>query len=170
MSLKEGYYSVGRPPLFNVAIQIWRGWKAKLLPNKEIKPVFFFSSPWTILVHRHFSWRLLVGSNGSSSLQGGTTTPSTTVSAMGLACVRGSTCDQSGKNPLKYSAMAGYWTRATVRFIHSPTELSWLGPRRGQTVRFIHSPTELSCFYRRFHCVSTNSAASPRSITNRCAA
>ena len=31
----------------------------------------------------------------------------------------------------------GYYT-------HSPTELSWPGPHRGQTVRYIHSPTELS--------------------------
>jgi len=30
-----------------------------------------------------------------------------------------------------------------VRYIHSPTDLSWLGPCRGQTVRYIHSPTEL---------------------------
>ena len=36
------------------------------------------------------------------------------------------------------------WRRQTVRYIHSPTELSWPGPRRGQTVRYIHSPTELS--------------------------
>jgi len=32
------------------------------------------------------------------------------------------------------------WRGQTVRYIHSPTELSW----RGQTVRYIHSPTELS--------------------------
>jgi len=32
----------------------------------------------------------------------------------------------------------------TVRYTHSPTELSWPGPLRGQTVRHIHSPTELS--------------------------
>jgi len=32
----------------------------------------------------------------------------------------------------------------TVRYIHSPTELSLPGPRREQTVRYIHSPTELS--------------------------
>jgi len=31
-----------------------------------------------------------------------------------------------------------------VRYINSPTELSWPQPRRGQTVRYIHSPTELS--------------------------
>ena len=41
-------------------------------------------------------------------------------------------CDQSGKNPLEFSATAGDWTGPqrgqTVRFIHSPTELSWPGP------------------------------------------
>ena len=54
-------------------------------------------------------------------------------------------CDQSGKNPLKYSAMAagiepGPRRGQTVRYIHSPPELSRPGPRRGQTVRYIHSP------------------------------
>jgi len=32
----------------------------------------------------------------------------------------------------------------TMRFTHSPTELSWPGPQSEQTVRFAHSPTELS--------------------------
>jgi len=36
------------------------------------------------------------------------------------------------------------WGGQTVRFIHSPTELSWPGPRREQAVGYIHSPTELS--------------------------
>jgi len=37
-------------------------------------------------------------------------------------------CDQPGKNSLKFSAMVGNWTRRgqTVRFVHFPTELSWL--------------------------------------------
>ena len=38
----------------------------------------------------------------------------------------------------------GPWRGQTVRYIHSPTELSWSRPRRGQTVRYIHSPTKLS--------------------------
>jgi len=74
-------------------------------------------------------------------------------------------CDQPGKNPLKYCAMAGNWTRATgktdseihlfsnwaimtrdterqtVRYIHPHTELSWPGPQGGQTVSY---PSELS--------------------------
>jgi len=32
----------------------------------------------------------------------------------------------------------------TVRYIQSPVELSWRGPRRGQTGKYIHSPTALS--------------------------
>jgi len=35
-------------------------------------------------------------------------------------------------------------TGQTMRFILSPTNLSWPGPQGGQTERFIHSPTELS--------------------------
>jgi len=60
-----------------------------------------------------------------------------------------SVCDQPGKNLWKYSAVAagiepGPRGGQTVRYIHSPTELSWPEPRRGQTVRYINSPTELS--------------------------
>ena len=36
-----------------------------------------------------------------------------------------------------------YKASVTVRYIRSPTELSWPWPWRGQTVRYIHSPTEL---------------------------
>ena len=43
-----------------------------------------------------------------------------------------SVCDQPGKNPLKYPAWPGTKT----------------GPRRKQTARYIHSPTELSWLYR----------------------
>ena len=32
----------------------------------------------------------------------------------------------------------------TVKYINSPTELSWPRPRRGRTVRYIHYSTELS--------------------------
>ena len=94
----------------------------------------------------------------------------TTASAV-VCCVQGSIFDQPGKNPFKYSAIAGNWIRTTrradseihqfshwtimtrrpgpwrgptVRYIRSPTEPSWPMPRKGQTVRYIHSPTELS--------------------------
>jgi len=43
-----------------------------------------------------------------------------------------------------WAIMTRPWRGQTVRYIHSPTEISWPGPRRGQTVRYIHSPTELS--------------------------
>jgi len=49
------------------------------------------------------------------------------------------------RNALPWSEIESEPRRVqTVRYIHSPTELSWLGPWRGQTVRYIHSPTELS--------------------------
>jgi len=37
-------------------------------------------------------------------------------------------CDKPGKHPLKYSVMAGNWTRAgqIVGFLYFPAELSWL--------------------------------------------
>jgi len=80
-----------------------------------------------------------------------------------------SECDQPRKNPLKYIAMTGNWTRAmerTDKEIHSffhwaimnpgywvdrqwdtfvlPLSYHEPGPWRGQTVRYIHFSTELS--------------------------
>ena len=43
-----------------------------------------------------------------------------------------------------WAIMTRAWRGQAVRYIHSPTELSWPGPWRGQTVRYIHAPTELS--------------------------
>jgi len=63
-----------------------------------------------------------------------------------LNSVQGGTCNQLGKNPLKYSAMPwpvvepGPHEGRTVRWISSPTELSWPRPQGGQTVRYIQSP------------------------------
>ena len=49
-----------------------------------------------------------------------------------------------GKNPSPRPGIKpGPWRGQTVRYIHSPTELSLPGPWRGQTVRYIHSPSEL---------------------------
>jgi len=48
-------------------------------------------------------------------------------------------CDQPGKKLClgwEWNPRRGH----TVRYIHSPTELSWPGPRGGQTVRYIHFP------------------------------
>ena len=57
-------------------------------------------------------------------------------------------CDQPGKSRLKYSAMAGNWTRATGRTdseIHSFCHGAIMTrPWGGMTVRFIYFPTELS--------------------------
>jgi len=41
-------------------------------------------------------------------------------------------CDQAGRNPLKYSAMAGNWTREDRQWAIPLTYHDWLSPFRGQ--------------------------------------
>jgi len=57
-------------------------------------------------------------------------------------------CDQPGENSWKFSTTVGIEPGPrggqTVRFINSPTELSWPGPWGGQTVRCIDPTTDLS--------------------------
>jgi len=52
------------------------------------------------------------------------------------------------KSREKFLEILANCTRATgsrtVRYIHSPADLSWPGPQGGQAVRYTHSPTELS--------------------------